>query len=637
MQKKPFPELGVSPEILKAVEKMGFEEASPIQSAAIPVLMSGRDAVGQSQTGSGKTAAFAIPAIEKIDATLRAPQVLILLPTRELAMQVADEVAKLAYFKKGVRELPIYGGQSYDRQFRGLQAGAQVIIGTPGRLIDHLDRGTLKLEHIKMVVLDECDRMLDMGFSEDIEKILQSAPTERQTVFFSATLPRPIQQMIKRFAKDPEIIKMEAQHMDAPAIEQVYYEVGYRSKLEVLCRLIDVHDFKFGIIFCATKMMVDELTEHLGARGYAVDKLHGDMAQTMRERVMRRFRERKIEFLVATDVAARGIDVNDVEVVFNYDLPQDPEDYVHRIGRTGRAGRSGRAISFVAGREIYKIQQIIRFTKGRIRREAVPTLDVVEEKRTAGLIDQLRATLEASEFKKQDSIIDRLLEDGHTATDIASALLHLLSSEQARPAERIPEDNPKPERQAYPKYQPRAGESSPRDRTAPGPASDRPARAPRSAPPSGDFAWSAELEERPRRAPRSESGAAPSERPRAFARDEEISRTSHESGMVRLALNTGREHGIAPGDVVGVIAGTTGLTREVVGAIKLLPRQTLVDVSEDHAEDIIRKLQGIRFKGHKLIASRATDVPGGFEAPRTRPRPAAQRAFRPKSPRERPY
>jgi ATP-dependent RNA helicase DeaD len=483
-----------------------------------------------------------------------------------------------------------------------------------------------------MVILDECDRMLDMGFADDIQKILEKAPTERQTVFFSATLPKPIQHMIKRYAKDPENILIESQQVDAPAIDQVYFEVGYRSKLEVLCRLIDVHDFKFGIVFCATKMGVDELTEHLLARGYAADKLHGDIAQAARERVMRRFRERKIEFLVATDVAARGIDVNDVEVVFNYDLPQDPEDYVHRIGRTGRAGRSGRAISFVAGREIWKMQQIMRFTRGKIRREAVPTLDVIEEKRTEGLINQLRTTLEGGEYKKQDSLLDRLLEESHTTTDIASALLHLLAAEQARPAEPIPEDNPKPTSREYPKYVPPSrSAAAPRERSE-APREPRPAR---SAQPAADFPWSQQLEREPSRAPRREEGGY-EDRPargRSPGGEEDVSPVSHEQGMVRIALNTGREHGIQPGDVVGVIAGTTGLTREVVGAIKLLPRKTLVDVSEEHVEDILRKLAGIRFKGNKLAVARATELVGGAPERQDRydRRPAARR------PGSRPY
>ena len=365
MQKKQFSDLGLSPESLKAVAKIGFEEASPIQSATIPQLLAGVAVVGLSQTGSGKTAAFAIPAIELVDASLRVPQVLILCPTRELAMQVAEEVAKLALFKRGVRELPIYGGSAYDRQLRGLRDGAQIIIGTPGRLMDHLQRGSLRLDGIKMVVLDEADRMLDMGFRDDIEAILKQAPAERQTVFFSATLPPPIQQLIRHYARSPVNVRIESHQMTVPATEQIYYEVDRRSKLEVLCRLIDLQDIKYALIFCGTKMMVDELADHLAARGYSCDKLHGGISQVMRERVVAKFRKRAFEFLVATDVAARGLDVDDIEVVFNYDLPQDAEDYVHRIGRTGRAGRSGRAITFVAGREIYKMQQIMQFTKAR--------------------------------------------------------------------------------------------------------------------------------------------------------------------------------------------------------------------------------------------------------------------------------
>ncbi|MEQ1862517.1 MAG: DEAD/DEAH box helicase, partial [Chthoniobacteraceae bacterium] len=452
MQKKPFNELGLSPEILKAVEKLGYEEATPIQSAAIPVLLGGRDLVGQSQTGSGKTAAFAIPAIEKIDAANRAVQALVLCPTRELAMQVAEEVAKLAFFKKGVRELPIYGGASYERQFRGLDAGVQFVIGTPGRIIDHLDRKSLKLDQLKMLVLDECDRMLDMGFAEDIERILASAPTDRQTAFFSATLPKLIRNMINKFSREPEHINIESATISAPMIEQVYYEVERRSKIEVLCRLIDIQDVKYGLVFCATKMMCDELTEALTNRGYSADKLHGDMSQQMRERTMKRFRDRKIELLVATDVAARGLDVDDIEVVFNYDLPNDAEDYVHRIGRTGRAGRAGRAITFVAGREIWKMQQIQRFTRANIRREKVPSINELAEKRSAAFLEVLRDTLTKGDFKRYDAVVDELLSAGFSATDISNAAMHLLSQETAREAEKILEDDPRPERRPYPQY-----------------------------------------------------------------------------------------------------------------------------------------------------------------------------------------
>src|SRR3954470_15984351 len=381
MAGKLFSELGLSPELVKAIDNLGFEQASPIQAEAIPLLLQGKDVVGQSMTGSGKTAAFAAPAIEKVDVNQKAPQVLVLCPTRELAMQVSGETHKLALFKRGVHALPIYGGQSYDRQLYGLRQGAQIIIGTPGRIMDHMRRGTLRLEALKLVVLDEVDVMLNMGFRDDIELILQGTPKERQTVFFSATIPRPIQQLIEKYARAPQNVRMEQKALTVPTVEQAYYEVDRHYKIDLLTRLIDLHDLKLGIIFCNTKRMVDDLVDHLNAQGYSADKLHGDMTQAMRDRVMNKFRRADIEFLVATDVAARGIDVEDIQVVFNYDLPYDVEDYVHRIGRTGRAGRSGRAISFVAGRELFQINHIERYTKTRIHRAKIPTVAEVEQAR----------------------------------------------------------------------------------------------------------------------------------------------------------------------------------------------------------------------------------------------------------------
>ncbi len=432
MEKKLFSELGLSNEILQAVAKLGFEEASPIQTGAIPPLLEGGDVVGQSQTGSGKTAAFAIPAIESVDPGLSATQVLILCPTRELAVQVAEETAKLASFKNGVRELPIYGGQSYDRQFRGLKKGAHIVIGTPGRILDHIEKGTLKLQNIRSIILDEADRMLDMGFLDDIKSILSETPESRQTALFSATVPKPIASLIKTFTRNPTWVKIESESVTVPEIEQVWYEVHGRTKVEVLCRLIDLEDVRFAIIFCATKIMVDQLVEQLIARGYMADKLHGDMTQVMRERVMDRFRRRSVEFLVATDVAARGLDVKDIEVVFNFDLPNDGEDYVHRIGRTGRAGSKGKAITFVGGREVYKLQNIMRFTKGKIRRERVPTLEQVEERRANVFLDTLRSTLEEGSFKRYDHLTDRLLDQGYAPTDIISALMHLREKENPK-------------------------------------------------------------------------------------------------------------------------------------------------------------------------------------------------------------
>ena len=602
MQKRPFSELGLSPETLKAVAHVGYELASPIQSEAIPVLMSGKDVVGQSQTGSGKTAAFALPAIERVDATVRAPQVLVLCPTRELAMQVAEEVSRLAQFKRGVRELPIYGGASYERQFAGLKNGAQIIIGTPGRVMDHIERKSLSMEKIGMVVLDEADRMLDMGFRDDMVSILSKAKPDRQTVLFSATLPPAIKQMIAKFTKEPVNVRIEDQKLTVPDIDQVYYEVNRRSKLEALCRIIDLMDLHYGIIFCATKLMVDELTEHLTARGFMADKLHGDIAQSARERVMRKLRDKKIEFLVATDVAARGLDVDDLEVVINYDLPHDAEDYVHRIGRTGRAGRSGRAITFADGREVWKLQQIMRFTKARIRREPVPTAEQVEQRRSSALFDKVRSTLEGGAFKKHDALIDQLLDAGHTPTDIASALFSMLEGDGPKPAE-IPEDRPAPAkrnyevqgRRDYPAYESRSGGSEGR---AGGKKFER--RDGDDRPQGGKFE---RFERRDARAPSEDRGTRP-----VFRSRNDVSAESHEPGMVRLAMNSGAEQMVRPADVVGFVLNETGMPREILGAIHILPDMTMFDVREDSAKTVLTGLRGKRFKGRKLIVGVAADA-----------------------------
>src|SRR5476649_721524 len=472
MSIKLFSELGLSPEILKAIEKLGFEKAAPIQAEAIPVLMSGRDVVGQSQTGSGKTAAFAIPAIEKTDANLKAVQVLILCPTRELAVQVAEEFHKLTLFKRGITSLPIYGGQSYERQFWGLKQGAQIVIGTPGRVMDHMRRGTIRLDTLKMMILDEADVMLNMGFREDIETILKDAPKERQTVFFSATMPRPIRDLIEKYSRNPQNVKIDQKAMTVPTVEQVYYEVDRRFKVDLLTRLIDIYDLKLGIIFCNTKRMVDELVDHLEAQGYMADRLHGDMTQMQRDRVMNKFRKSGLEFLVTTDIAARGIDVDDIQVVFNYDLPYDGEDYVHRIGRTGRAGKSGRAISLVPGRELFQIRNIERFTNMRIQRAKIPTVDEVHEVRASLFLDKLRTTLTSGEYKKQDHLIERLLEEGFNSTDIASALIHHLQGGDATPAKPAPAEEPSFERPERPSFRDR---NEGRDNRG-GRFEDRPAR-----------------------------------------------------------------------------------------------------------------------------------------------------------------
>jgi len=425
MNKKTFAELGVSPEILKAISDLGFEEPSPIQAAAIPVLLEGHDVVGQSQTGSGKTAAFAIPAIELCQAADRSVQVLILCPTRELATQVADEVHKLTAHKRGIHAVPIYGGASYERQFFELKKGVHIVIGTPGRLMDHMDRGTLDLSNVKMVILDEADRMLDMGFREDIEKILRATPTGRQTVFFSATVSKQIRELIERHSNSPKSVKIEQRELTVPTVEQWYYEAPQRMKFEALLRLVDFHGFKLGIIFCNTQRMVDELADDLIAQGFSADRLHGGIAQAQRTRVMNKFKKAEFEFLVATDVAARGIDVDELELVVNYDLPYDAEDYVHRIGRTGRAGRKGMAVTFVSGRDIYKLQFIERFTKTKIKRGTLPTAGEVEERRIEGLLERIREVLNRGNLSSR--VTGHLMEEGLNATNNASAIIEMLA------------------------------------------------------------------------------------------------------------------------------------------------------------------------------------------------------------------
>ena len=623
MEKRPFTELGLSPEILKAVDKMGFEEASPIQTAVIPFGLAGRDVVGQSATGSGKTAAFAIPAIEKVDVKLRAVQVLVLCPTRELAVQVAEEFGKLAFFKKGLMEVPIYGGQSYDRQYRALDAGAQVVIGTPGRVMDHMERGSLRLDKLKVVVLDEADRMLDMGFRDDIEHILKSVPVAtRQCLFFSATMPYAIQELIKRYTRNPEWIKIEAQAQNAPQVDQVYYEVDRRSKLEVLTRLIDLHDFRYGIVFCSTKIMVDELDENLHSRGYAVDRLHGDITQAQRTRVMEKFRRRGFEFLIATDVAARGLDVDDLEVVFNFDLPNDAEDYTHRIGRTGRAGKKGRAVTFVSGREVYMLQSMIHYAKLKIRRERVPSMDQVDEARENVFSEKLRATLDGKKFKTHDAMIDRLMEQGYTSTDIASALIHLLKGA-----------NPEPEKPAAPVKAIRsAPPTGPVSKPVVTPAASSALAATRSTPktvpavlpkpmaPAAPKLVAASNAPAVERAPRSVSTyiqpevsveTAKPPVPVAVAgkpkKDkggyERKPRTGREPGYTPVAFNVGSKHLVTPGDIVGKIAGVTRLPANIVGAIDIHEAHTHVDVLSEHVDIVVQKLAGIRLKDQALQVS----------------------------------
>ncbi len=425
-----FENLTISKDVRKAIESLGFEEATPIQAQAIPYILEGRDVIGQAQTGTGKTAAFGIPALDMLDAENRKLQAVVLCPTRELAIQVAEELKKLAKYKKDTEILPIYGGQAIDRQIRVLKKGVQIIVGTPGRVIDHLERQTLKMDKVKMVVLDEADEMLDMGFREDIELILKKIPKQRQIVLFSATMPKAILDLAHKYQNNPQIVKVVHKELTVPSVEQFYFELNESSKPDILSRLMDIYNLKSSLVFCNTKRRVDKLVEDMQTRGYLADGLHGDLKQMQRDNVMSKFRKGTIEMLVATDVAARGIDVENVEAVFNYDVPLDEEQYVHRIGRTGRAGKTGRAFTFVVGRDIYQIKDIQRYTKAKITPQKVPTVHDVKEIRTDLMLQKVKDVIQAGHMGKYVHWIEELLEENYTALDVAASLLKIVMGDE---------------------------------------------------------------------------------------------------------------------------------------------------------------------------------------------------------------
>lgn len=438
-----FDSLPISKEIKKSIKDMGFEEPTPIQSEAIPLLLEGKDVIGQAQTGTGKTAAFSIPLIEMIDVSNKKLQAVILCPTRELALQVAEEINKFVKHKSGIRFLPVYGGQPIERQLNALKKGVHIIIGTPGRVIDHIDRGTLKMSSVKFLVLDEADEMLDMGFREDIELILKNTPSERQTVMFSATMPRPILDLTKKYQNNPVHVKVVHEKMTVPGIEQIYFEVNSSKKAEALSRIIDINNFRLALVFCNTKRMVDELVENLQARGYSADGLHGDLKQASRDKVMGKFRDGKIEILVATDVAARGLDVENVEAVFNYDFPQDEEYYVHRIGRTGRAGRTGKAFTFATGKDLHKLRDIQKFTNTKIKLNQVPSFDDVEEVRVNLFLEKVKETIKKDKLKKYVRFVEQLADEEYSSLDVAAALLKMsIGSDKSEAQEKITFSSP---------------------------------------------------------------------------------------------------------------------------------------------------------------------------------------------------
>ncbi|MEN6314334.1 MAG: DEAD/DEAH box helicase [Clostridiaceae bacterium] len=431
-----FKELNLSEEMQKAIDEIGFEEVTPIQAQSIPYIFEGRDIIGQAQTGTGKTCAFGIPAVDMLDSEVEGIQVLVLCPTRELAIQSTEELKSISKYKSGIRILPIYGGQPIDRQIRALKNRPQIIIGTPGRVMDHMRRHTLKFANLRMIILDEADEMLNMGFREDIDTILKEVPEVRQTILFSATMPKEILDLTKRYQKDPLHVKISHKALTVPSIEQYYLTVSSASKPEILSRIIDTKDITLALVFCNTKKRVEELTTELQSRGYAAEALHGDLRQEQRDKVMAKFRNGQIDILIATDVAARGIDVDDIEAVFNYDLPSDDEYYVHRIGRTGRAGKAGIAYSFVVGREINKLKDIQRFTKAAITPMKPPSIMDVEENKMNRVMAIIKKSYAEGKLTRYSDYIERTIEEMNSDNDeenyvspldFAAAMLKMLS------------------------------------------------------------------------------------------------------------------------------------------------------------------------------------------------------------------
>lgn len=519
-----FEEMGLSEEIQKAVRYMGFEEASPIQAKAIPAMISGIDLIGQAQTGTGKTAAFGIPILEKVDPKLKKLQAIVLCPTRELAIQVADEIRNLSRYMHGIKVLPIYGGQDIVKQIRSLKSGTQIVIGTPGRVMDHMRRKTMKLDFVHTVVLDEADEMLNMGFREDIEFVLSGVPEERQTVLFSATMPKPIMEITKKFQNNAKVIKVTKKELTVPNIEQYYYDVKPKKKEEVLSRLLDIYSPRLSVVFCNTKKQVDLLVNALLGRGYFAAGLHGDMKQEQRDRVMQGFRTGKTEILVATDVAARGIDVDEVEAVFNYDLPQDDEYYVHRIGRTGRAGREGRAFSFVSGKEVYKLKEIQRYCKTKIYAQKVPSLNDVANTKMENILDDVERVIEQEDLDMMiNAIEERVNNSEFTAMDMAAAFLKICCG--------MTEDNKNTE--------------------------------------ENDWEFG-------------DTGAG-------------------EDGMVRLFINIGKKQRVRPGDILGVIAGESGMDGKLIGTIDMYDKYTFVEVPREYAREVLNAMKNVKIKG-KTVA-----------------------------------
>ncbi len=557
---------------------MGFTTATAIQTQAIPFAMEGRDVLGQAQTGTGKTAAFGIPVIEKIDTNSRNTQAIVLLPTRELAVQVCEELKKLAKFTEDLNIVAIYGGDSYERQNRELRRGAQIVVGTPGRVIDHIGRGSLKLNNVRFVVLDEADEMLNMGFYDDMVDILSKVPDERQTMLFSATMPNPILELTKKFLDDPAHVKIAKATVTASTIAQYYFMVKSSQRVELMARLIEKHDLKLMLVFCNTKRQVDELVEALQLRGLNAEGLHGDLKQSQRSIVMNKFRNSNVNMLIATDVAARGIDVTGVDAVFNYDIPHDIELYVHRIGRTGRAGRSGMSFSFVSARETGKLREIERFTKSKVEEGTIPTTKEIAILRQARFAETLKAEVEKGGLEKYQPMLDMLVTEGLSLEHIAAALVRLVTGdaqESKSPVDEVDVNSRDRDRER--------GSSSRFDRN------DRNERGGRN--------------ERFERGGRSERSGGDRERS-----SERFSERKFDSQkMIKIFINVGKQQKVNKGDILGAVTGETGIQGKNVGAIEVFDKFSFVEIAEQDVRIVMNVMDNKMIKGRKVNLEVAKD------------------------------
>ncbi|GAB4134046.1 MAG: DEAD/DEAH box helicase [Raineya sp.] len=549
-----FSQLPISEEMQQAIADMGFTEASPIQAEAIPVALSGRDVMGMAQTGTGKTAAFGIPALEQVDAQVKKVQVLVLCPTRELALQVTDEFEKLAKYKK-IKCVTVYGGDPIDRQIRALKAGAHVVVGTPGRIIDHLERGTLQLDNVKIAILDEADEMLDMGFREDIEGILEDLPFDRQTLLFSATMSKPILAIIQKFQNDPVIVKVVRKELTAENIEQLYYEIKASAKLEVMCRLMDFYNLQLMLVFCNTKKKADEVVAELIERGYKAEAIHGDLNQRQREKVMKQFRDGSINILVATDVAARGIDVSGVDAVFNYDIPLDPEYYVHRIGRTGRAGKSGKAFTFVVGREFIRLREIQDYTKKKIERGVIPSIEDLIGIKQAHFVENVLTVAQSQELSSFENILTQLRHSGLKDDIIIKSLIQLQWQNQKTEYIDLDINDIMGGKERYGDEKPKFNKGN------------------------KDFGKKSRFD-------------------KASSRDGRNTRSS--KGMVRLFLSVGKIDRVRPNDIVGAFTGETGISFNNIGQIDILDKFSFVEVAEQDVQKVMKGMKNNTIKGKSV-------------------------------------